>query len=183
MLFLVLLLWGTRVLSPRISLSANRVLTHCSPAFPLQAECKPALYPWALLGPHLERRGQAGCESGSRPSDESFNRSVSQCPHPRKGGLAISRLLTGNGGDSTCSTCLSSSGRLAQLVVITRSPRQQERASFNVQTMFEAQLYHVCCGPLAKERLMVELSICVTGGSQCCGYREGKNWGLFLQLC
>ena len=54
--------------------------------------------------------------------------------------------------------------------------------SFSRQMMFKALLYHVCCGSLAKEHLMVELRICVTGDYWCCGYREGKNWGPFLQL-
>lgn len=61
-------------------------------------------------------------------------------------------------------------------------PRQQERASFNVQTVFKAQLYHVCCGPLAKERLTVELSICVTGDYQCCGYSGGRI-GVYFCSC
>ena len=68
---------------------------------------------------------------------------MSQLPHPWKGGLATFRLLPGSGGD--CSTCLSSSRRLAWLAVIPWSPRQQERASFNVQMFVLSHFSHVWC--------------------------------------
>ena len=63
--------------------------------------------------------------------------------HPWKGGLATFRLLPGSGGD--CSTCLSSSRRLAWLAVIPWSPRQQERASFNVQMFVLSHFSRVWC--------------------------------------
>ena len=138
------------------------------------------LLPWGtrvLLVSHLERRGHAGCESGS---SHRMSHLIVLClfPHPWKGGLAICRLSTGSGGDSTG---LSSSRRLARLGVITWSPRQQERASFNVQMVLEAQLHHVCCGPLAKDRLTVELSICVTGDYQCVD--TGGRIGVYFCSC